>query len=91
MTHAAQIGQWLDTHPKEAAHIARHAVLGLWCGNGDSDPETIDLEADFPSGADYISHVSEAIEATGCFALITEISKPSTDHSAQATSSLPEH
>jgi hypothetical protein len=78
MTHSKQISQWLESHPEAAIDIACSAVTGLWLHLDQA--EHIDLEADFPSGADYIDHVSDAIEISGCKDAIDEIAS-STSHS----------
>ena len=73
-THSKLLNKWLSENPEAALEIAKCAVNGLWAGNG-ADPQGFDLDAAYPSGADYIDHVSVAIEDTGCLEEIQRIAE----------------
>lgn len=61
MNNETIIRHWLESRPEAALRIACRAVTPLML---DGDGDWIG-EADFPSGADYIEHVFDIIEATG--------------------------
>jgi hypothetical protein len=69
MTNLKLIIRWLIEHPEDALTIAASTVTpllldeeGNWIG-----------DSDFPSGADYIDHVCDAIEVTGLHRYINQL------------------
>lgn len=54
---------WIAEHPVEAQTIAAHAVVPLLL---DDEGEWLG-ESDFPSGADYIDHITHVMESLGLY------------------------
>lgn len=60
--HIKELTDALTQNPEEAHRIARFALLGLWVC--DENGTVLRDGEDFPSGADYIDHVTQGIQ--GC-------------------------
>lgn len=63
MTNQALIIGWLAHRPAAAMNIAAHAVVSLLL---DDEGDWLG-ESDFPSGADYIDHITHVMESLGLY------------------------
>lgn len=66
----SRIYAWLATCPEQALDLAVAAVLNLYMEDGEP---WLGNEGDFPSGADYVNTMTEAMESCGLYPLINKL------------------
>lgn len=71
MTPLQLIIAWIAEHEAESRTLAAHAVVSLLL---DAEGEWLG-ESDFPSGADYIDHITHVMESVGLYRHIDNLQK----------------